>query len=189
MSLPVHVKPTTTEKSTCTIGDTRTTTPDALSDDRKSSVPGAESGDGRSLRRHSGGARVNLSRPIVMTAPGRTLEGWALNISRGGVRVLVEESLAVGELFDLSIGDDGEPDSLRRKGRIAWVQEGADGAIAGVEFTDGPGISSHTMRAVTASPSAPPAPPTVPTTPVIAPAPAALANVGLPNPSDPEPET
>jgi hypothetical protein len=124
-----------------------------------------------------------------MTAPGRSLEGWALNISRGGIRVLVEETLAIGELFDLSIGEISEPDSLRRKGRIAWVQEGADGAIAGVEFTDGPGISSHTMRAVTASGSAPPAPPTVPVAPVVAPALAAVANLGLPEPSDPEPKT
>jgi hypothetical protein len=61
-------------------------------------------------------------------------DGWALNISRGGVRAILEESVELGEEFEVTIGEEGTPGSLTRKSRVVWVQDEPDGVIAGFEF-------------------------------------------------------
>lgn len=58
--------------------------------------------------------------------------GWALNISRGGLRAILEEQVELGGVFDITLGDVQET----RRGRIVWVQEEPDGAIVGVEFAN-----------------------------------------------------
>lgn len=63
---------------------------------------------------------------------GRTLDGWALNVSRGGLRAILEERVALGQSFEVSLGSD---ELLQRAGRIVWVQEEPDGVICGIEFT------------------------------------------------------
>ena len=65
-------------------------------------------------------------------AEGREIPGWTLNVSRGGVRAIVEENVASGDTFSVAIGD-GAP----RLGRVVWAQEQPDGAIVGVSFLDG----------------------------------------------------
>jgi hypothetical protein len=70
-------------------------------------------------------ARVTLT-----NASGHELTGWALNISRGGLRVILEENVELGAEFAIAIGD--EPP--KKRGRIVWIQEEPDGAIVGVEF-------------------------------------------------------
>jgi hypothetical protein len=81
-----------------------------------------------------GGARREVSdRVSLLGGDGRVLEGWALNVSRGGLRAILEEKVDLGEQFDITLGaaDDG----LTRKGRVVWVQEEPDGVIVGLEFT------------------------------------------------------
>lgn len=81
-----------------------------------------------------------------------SLEGWALNVSRGGVRTIVDgssiEGAAPNEPVDLSkLLELGRPievsigDGPARPGKIVWVQEEADGAIMGIAFSDTPSDS------------------------------------------------
>lgn len=62
-----------------------------------------------------------------------SFDGWALNVSRGGVRCILEEKVALGAEYDVTIGVEGDS-PLTRRGRIVWVQEEADGSIVGIEF-------------------------------------------------------
>jgi hypothetical protein len=91
-----------------------------------------------------GGARREVSARVTLVSRGgageRTLEGWALNVSRGGVRVILEEKVELGADFEVSMVDGtalSEPPKVR-PGRIVWVQEEPDGVVAGVEFRDEP---------------------------------------------------
>lgn len=68
----------------------------------------------------------------------RSVDGWALNRSRGGIRAIVDEVIELGTTLQLFIAD-GPP----RPARIVWIQEEPDGAIVGVEFTDGDGRDSE----------------------------------------------
>ena len=60
------------------------------------------------------------------------LSGWALNISRGGVRAIIEDRVELGEELEIDIAEEG----LRHRGRIVWMQEELDGTIVGVEFLE-----------------------------------------------------
>lgn len=63
-------------------------------------------------------------------------DGWALNISRGGIRIILEDPVEKNDLLRIELGDEDEPDAIRREGRVAWVKQAPDGVIIGVEFTD-----------------------------------------------------
>lgn len=88
--------------------------------------------DLHATRRQGGGARKEASDRVVLRASGFESEGWTLNVSRGGVRVILESPVELGNEYEIFIGDaeDG------RRCRIVWVQDEADGQIAGVEFLD-----------------------------------------------------
>jgi hypothetical protein len=90
--------------------------------------------DLHATRRQSGGARREASDRVVLRSGAQECEGWTLNVSRGGVRVILEEAVELGEEYDISIGEESP-----RRGRIVWVQDEADGQIAGVQFLDGTG--------------------------------------------------
>ena len=81
-----------------------------------------------------GGARHEVSSRVTLTGKsGEVHEGWALNVSRGGIRVILEEKVELGAEFDvtMSTGEDvGKPVA----GRVVWVQEEPDGVVAGIEF-------------------------------------------------------
>jgi hypothetical protein len=63
------------------------------------------------------------------------LDGWALNVSRGGLRVILEQKVELGAEFDITIGDSAPATSVTpHHGRVVWVQEEPDGVIAGIEF-------------------------------------------------------
>lgn len=87
-------------------------------------------------------------RVTFRTDEGKTLDGWALNVSRGGLRAILEDKVLLGQKFAIAMGT--RPDEvIQRTGRIVWVQEEPDGVIVGIEFT---GLSgTHD--------SVPPAPP------------------------------
>jgi hypothetical protein len=64
----------------------------------------------------------------------RTIDGWALNTSRGGLRAIVDEAIELGAEVKVAVSD-GPP----RPCRIVWIQEEPDGAIVGAEYLDVPG--------------------------------------------------
>lgn len=80
-----------------------------------------------------GGARREVTERVSLRAKdGETLEGWALNVSRGGLRAILEEKVVLGQTFDVAVGTD---EVMLRPSRVVWVQEEPDGVIVGLEFT------------------------------------------------------
>ena len=83
-----------------------------------------------------GGARHEVSARVMLKpvagGKGATHEGWALNVSRGGVRVILEDKVELGAEFEVTIGNEASQQPY--VGRIVWVQEEPDGVIAGIEF-------------------------------------------------------
>ena len=74
-----------------------------------------------------------------------SVEGWALNVSRGGVRAIADATSVEGALEDLSLSKLLElgreldvllGDDAPRPAKIVWIQEEPDGAIIGLAFTD-----------------------------------------------------
>lgn len=94
-------------------------------------------------RRFFGGARRELTERATLTLEAggtsassllggpASIEGWTLNVSRGGLRVVVEASLQDGATYRVRLGE-GEA----RSARVVWTQSEADGQIAGLEYTD-----------------------------------------------------
>ena len=87
------------------------------------------------IRRTRGGARKSLHERVRLRDGVRELGGWSLNVSRGGLRIIVEDNLSVGEQFDLVVGEPGNDGGMMRRGRVVWIQVERDGTIAGIEFT------------------------------------------------------
>ena len=92
--------------------------------------------DTHAMRRRSGARRELSERVMLVTRSGANISGWALNIGRGGVRVIVESALNLAEEFEIHVG--GETQAMH--GRVVWLQEEPDGTIAGLEFTAVSGI-------------------------------------------------
>src|SRR5262245_44234380 len=82
--------------------------------------PGVTS-DGKSgdphARRESG-ARMQVSEPLVLFAGDDEIHGWTLNISRGGLRAIVDQPLIAGDRYEVVVGEKGHP----RAGRVVWVK-------------------------------------------------------------------
>ena len=64
---------------------------------------------------------------------GDTLQGWALNVSRGGVRVILEEKVELGSEFEVTLSTGADP-VTSCMGRVVWVQEEPDGVVCGIEL-------------------------------------------------------
>ena len=91
-----------------------------------------------SMRR--GGARREVSERVMLQGTtGTREEGWALNVSRGGVRVILEQAVELGQEFDVTVGEANNS-PLQRRARVVWVQEEKDGVVVGLEFI---GVSGH----------------------------------------------
>jgi hypothetical protein len=84
-----------------------------------------------SQRRNTGGARHEATERIVLRREGAEVEGWTLNLSRGGVRVVVDGAVVAGADYQVGIGE-----MAPRPARIVWVRDEADGQIAGLQFLD-----------------------------------------------------
>lgn len=80
-----------------------------------------------------GGARRAASDRVLLRCRGEEVEGWTLNVSRGGLRVVIERPLRVEDLVDVVLGDPGAPP---RPGRVAWIKAAPDGQILGLQFLD-----------------------------------------------------
>jgi hypothetical protein len=106
---------------------------------RRSLTPplGVPTGEVHATRRC--GARLEVTaRATLRSVSGKVLEGWALNVSRGGVRVILEENVEPGTEFEVTLsgGIDLARPSAPHVGRIVWIQEEPDGVVAGIEFRD-----------------------------------------------------
>jgi hypothetical protein len=95
-------------------------------------------GDAHATRRRA--ARRNVAKRIRLAFRGRALEAWVLNVSRGGLRLLLESPLVAGDQFEAHVptGDDFDGEPAPRPVRVVWADRQADGTIAGVEFLDVP---------------------------------------------------
>jgi hypothetical protein len=104
---------------------------------RRSLTPGtgSQAGDVHATRRGSGGARREITDRVFLRDGSTEVTGWALNASRGGIRVVLEDKVELGSQYDVELGSE-EGAGKKRRGRIVWVQEEADGMIVGVEFID-----------------------------------------------------
>jgi hypothetical protein len=82
-----------------------------------------------------GGARHEVTDRVRLVGKNLKMrEGWALNISRGGVRAILEENVELGEEYEITVGEEGSRTALTRRGRVVWVQEEPDGVVVGFEF-------------------------------------------------------
>jgi c-di-GMP-binding flagellar brake protein YcgR len=82
-------------------------------------------------RRQTGGARHEASERVVIRASSLETSGWTLNVSRGGIRAVVEDPLDPDKEYEVSVGSAGA-----RRARIAWSRQEADGQIVGLRFLD-----------------------------------------------------
>ena len=82
--------------------------------------------------RRATGARHAATYRILFFGRAIQFAGWALNISRGGFRAVVEERIELGAQFDAQIADE----SIRRRVHVVWTQEERDGTILGVKFLE-----------------------------------------------------
>jgi PilZ domain len=89
-------------------------------------------------QRRTAEARREISDRVVLHVGGTELDGWALNISAGGLRAIIDtEGVNLAEIF--SLGRDmmvkiGEADD--RPARLVWIRSEPDGAVLGVAFLD-----------------------------------------------------
>ncbi len=88
-------------------------------------------GGAHAMRR--GGARREVTERVILKTDEASYEAWALNVSRGGVRLILEDPVKLGDEFEVTIGE-AESSPLVRRARVVWIQEERDGAIVGLEF-------------------------------------------------------
>jgi hypothetical protein len=72
-------------------------------------------------------------RVLLKSRNGKVLEGWALNVSRGGVRVVIEAKVELGSEYEVTLTTGADPGSSCM-GRVVWVQEEPDGVVCGIEL-------------------------------------------------------
>lgn len=90
------------------------------------------SAEGRhSQRRQSGGARVESSERVTLRMQGEETSGWTLNVSRGGLRAIVEHALDPNLEYEVVVGE-----APARRASVAWSKAEADGQIVGLRFLD-----------------------------------------------------
>jgi len=70
---------------------------------------------------------------VTLRGPGFETHGWTLNVSRGGIRAVVEEPVRSGVEYVLLVGDS---EASARRVSVVWVQDEADGQIVGLRFLD-----------------------------------------------------
>ncbi len=85
-------------------------------------------------RRLAGGARREASERVIIRASGFETSGWTLNVSRGGLRLVVEEPLRQGVEYEIVVGDSDNDAS--RTASVVWVKDAADGQIVGLKYLD-----------------------------------------------------
>lgn len=75
-------------------------------------------------------ATAEASSEIAMQA---VFDGWALNVCHGGMRIITEEPLKLGDELQIDVSSSGT--AYTGKARVCWVRKEADGVVAGLEFS------------------------------------------------------
>jgi hypothetical protein len=88
-------------------------------------------------RRLVGGARREASERVVIRSKDFETQGWTLNVSRGGLRVVVEAALEKGTEYEVVVGDSDN--DAARAASVVWVKDAADGQIVGLQYMDSEG--------------------------------------------------
>jgi hypothetical protein len=99
--------------------------------------------------RRSGARQTVSDRVTFRSETGGIREGWALNVSRGGVRAILDHDtgkVELGEEYAITVGERHAEGA--RRGRIVWLQEEPDGFVVGVEYVS----PSGTHRAASSAP-------------------------------------
>ena len=90
------------------------------------------------------GERIPFCKPIAMSrvdlVDGELVEveveaifeGWALNVCHGGMRIITEQPLQLGDSLQIEVTSSGVP--YLGRARVCWVRNEADGVIAGLQF-------------------------------------------------------
>jgi hypothetical protein len=82
------------------------------------------------------GARHGVSMRVALRPQsGEVLTGWTLNVSRGGIRVILDVKLNLGSEFAVTLSTGADP-VTSCMGRVVWVQEEPDGVVCGIELHD-----------------------------------------------------
>jgi c-di-GMP-binding flagellar brake protein YcgR len=89
----------------------------------------------RAPRRQAGGARREASERVLLRTEGFETHGWTLNVSRGGIRAIVEDALTQGVEYQLVVGD--EEVEKPRRASVVWLHDESDGQIVGLKYLDG----------------------------------------------------
>lgn len=84
-----------------------------------------------SQRRQAGGARHEASERVTIRTGSTETSGWTLNVSRGGIRAVVEEPLDPDAEYEVCVGS-----AVGRRASVAWSRQEADGQIVGLRFLD-----------------------------------------------------
>lgn len=72
---------------------------------------------------------------IRAVSGGFSTTGWTLNVSRGGLRAIVEQGLSPGVEYEVEIGEGGNP----RRAGVVWSKDETDGQIVGLKYLDDDG--------------------------------------------------
>ena len=96
--------------------------------------------------RRNAARREISARVALKSRAGEVLDGWALNVSRGGVRVILEGKVELGGEFEITVAEDGASHAGPQRCRVVWVQQEPDGVVAGIEF-----LGSNTVKAAPSS--------------------------------------
>jgi hypothetical protein len=72
-------------------------------------------------------------RVTLKSGNGKVVQGWALNVSRGGVRVIIEDKVELGTEYEVTLSTGADP-GTSCMGRVVWIQEEPDGVICGIEL-------------------------------------------------------
>jgi hypothetical protein len=103
--------------------------PVSLSSSSSTKPPSADAPHNQ--RRQSGGARVEASERVVIRLGEVETTGWTLNVSRGGLRAVLEQPLEPTLEYEVAVGE-----SPARRACLAWSKAEADGHIVGLRFLD-----------------------------------------------------
>ena len=67
-----------------------------------------------------------LSPPMGQAESGKLVTCKSLNISRGGLQVVLEEEITVGAFLQIGVDLPGAEDALYLVGEVRWCQPGED---------------------------------------------------------------
>lgn len=88
-----------------------------------------------------GESRVEASERIVVRRGEALLDAWTLNVSAGGMRLVLEDKVSLGDIIEVRQNTE-----VWRAAQVVWIQEEPDGAVIGVEYMDSARRSSMPPR-------------------------------------------